>query len=216
MEEVGSPAHVHELNTDEGGLTPIGNWKSERKRLAMLGFSYEDGEIRRIEHEAEEVLAGLSEANVPELVERAKGEYRLNHQLEAIASWTKVALLEPGVADHYLGLGLALWAMKLESQAQAAFRHGLSLDPTHVDLGLRLADIDWRSGDFDRAAAGFEAVLDEDANNAEAWSRLARGHFYAERDAQAWAAIHRTQDLGGRIPPQMIVLLSARTPEPAR
>lgn len=197
-------------------MEPVSNWKSERKRLAMLGLSYENGVVQRVDHEAKDVLAGLSTADLPRLIEQATNEFQLNRQLDAIASWTKVALLAPDVADHYLSLGLALQGFKLETQAQAAFRHGLGLDPSHVDLNLRVADIHWRNGDFEQAAEGFEGVLGLDENNAEAWGRLARGHFYAERDAQAWEAIQRTQELGGRIPPQMIALLSARTPEPIR
>lgn len=201
---------------EQGGLEPVTNWKSERKRLAMLGLSYEGSVVQRVEAEAQNVLAGLSQADLPRLIEQATSEFQLNRQLDAIASWTRVALLAPDVADHYLSLGLALQGFKLETQAQTAFRHGLSLEPSHVKLNLEVAGIHWKNGDFDQAVEDFEGVLELDDKNAEAWGALARGHFYAERDAQAWEAIHRTQDLGGRIPPQMIALLSARTPEPIR
>lgn len=205
-----------------GGTEPVAQWKAERKRLAMLGLRYEGTQVQRVEEEAAAVLEGLSAADLSQLISRATEEYESNHQLDAIASWTRVVLLDPTEAEHYLHLGLALRGFKLETQAEAAFRHGLGLSPEHVELNLRVASMEWGAARLDEGAGFGEAVerygkvLQIDDRNAEAWSRLARAHFYAERDDEAWRAIQRTQELGGRIPAQMIALLSARTPEPTR
>ncbi len=199
-----------------GGVEPVANWKSERKRIAMLGLRYDGSSVERVDSEAQSVLTGLSAADLPRLIEEATAEYEANRQLDAIATWTQVALLEPAEADHYFHLGLALRGFKLESQAHAAFQHGLRLQPDHVELSLSVANLEWGAAEFDQAVERYGAVLDIDENNVDAWGRLARAHFYAERDSEAWDAIHRTQDLGGRIPAQMIALLSARTPDPTR
>ena len=201
---------------DTGGVEPVSNWKSERKRIAMLGLNYDSGMAVPVPSEVEEVLSGLSTDDLPRLQAEGREQMAGNRALEAIATYTRVVLLTEGVAEHYLDLGYSLLAFKLDDQGEAAYRTGLDLDPDNAELVYHVGDWDWRRGNFDEAVTRWERVLELDTEHGATWGRLARAHFYAERDMQAWDAFHRAEDLGEEMPPQMRDLLAARTPEPVR
>lgn len=204
-----------------GGAAPIApetSWKSERKRLAMLGLDYqtsaEGGRVVPAPREAREVLAGLGPADLDRLVAEGRAARAENRALDAIALGTRAVLLAPADAERYLELGEALHGFQLEDQALAAYRTGLELSPKHVKLTLRVGDAAWRRGSFDEAASLFQRATELDPESGEAWSLLVRAHFFAERDDACWLAVHRTEILGEEVPPQLRAQLSARTPEP--
>ena len=199
-----------------GGVEPVSNWKSERKRIAMLGLNYDSGRAVPVPHEVEEVLAGLSPDDVPRLLDEGREQMAGNRALEAIATYTRVVLLTEGTAEHYLDLAYSLLAFKLEDQGEAAYRTGLDLDPENAEFVYFVGDWDWRHGNRDEAVAKWERVLELDSDHGAAWGRLARAHYFAERDLEAWEAFHRAEDLGEEMPSQMRGLLAARTPEPIR
>ncbi len=201
---------------DVGGAEPVSNWKSERKRLAMLGLDYDSGRAVVVPREALEVLTGLSETDLPALRTEGAAQTQANDMLAAIATYTRIVLLEPGVAANYVPLGQSLLGFKLERQADAAYRTGLEVGPTSAELNFRVADFDWRAGNFAEALAGFERAVELDPDHAASWGRIARAHFFAERDVDAWTAVHRAEKLGEPMPPQLRDRLAARTPEPAR
>ena len=198
------------------GLEPVGDWRDERKRIAMLGLTYDSGRAVPVASEVPDVLAGLRKADVPRLIEEGRAAFAENRALDAIPAFTRVVLLEPEVADHYVELGAALYLVKLEKQTIAAFETGLEIDPSHAELNFRVADMADRANDDERAVALYERAIALDATHGRAWGRLARIHFFEQSDDAAWQAIHRAEDLGEAIPVQMKKLLSDRTPEPAR
>jgi len=198
------------------GLEPVSDWRDERKRIAMLGLSYETGRAVPVASEVPGVLAGLGDGDVPRLLEEGRAAYAENRALDAIPAFTRVVLLEPTVAGHYVELGTALYSFKLEKQAIAAFETGLALDPNDAELNFRVADMADRANDDERAVALYQHAIALDATHGRAWGRLARIHFFEQDDDAAWQAIHRAEELGEAIPVQMRKLLSDRTPEPAR
>lgn len=203
-----------------GGLSPDLNWKVERKRLAMLGLSYESGRARVVPSEAASLLAKAGDPIDAKLLPQLQREGQValaeNRALDGIALFTKAVLLEPGVADHYVPLGRALQAFNLESQAIAAWETGHELDPDHVQLTFHVADMAYRQGDRDRACALYQRTLDLDPEHAATWGRLARISYYDESDDEAWREIHRAEELGEAIPALMRARLAARSPEPQR
>ncbi len=209
------------VGTGGGGAappTPDASWKSERKRLAMLGLEYqigeEEGRVVPAADEAREVLAGLGPADLDRLIAEGLAARAENRALDAIALTTRAVLLAPEDAERYLELGESLDGFLLEEQALAAYRTGLELSPKHVELTLRVGDAAWRRGSFDKAVSLFHRATELDPDSGEAWSQLARAHFFAGRDDACWRAMHRAEALGESVPPQLRAQLSARTPEP--
>lgn len=203
-------------NADGEGLEPVTDWKSERKRIAMLGLAYDTGRAVPVAEEARDLLDGLTTDDVPALLAEGRAALEVNHALDAIPFFTKAVLLQPDVAEHYLPLGLALQAFKLEAQAIAAWETGHEVDPANAELTFRVADMAWRYDDAERAMELYERTLELDPDHAATWGRLARIRFYAEADESAWQAVHRAEDLGEDIPPVLRQRLAARSPEPVR
>ena len=205
-----------EAAPENGGLEPVTNWKSERKRIAMLGLAYDSGRAVPVPEEADEVLAGLDAGDVGRFVAEGRAALEVNDALAAIPAFTRAALLDPGPAERWLDLGKALRAFKLESQSRAAWETGLEANPDDVELLFHVADMDARLGDTERAIELFERAVELDPGHGGAWGRLARIHYYANDDGAAWTAFHRAEDNGEPMPPQMRDLLASRTPEPLR
>ncbi len=205
-----------EAHLEGGGLSPVLNGKNERKRLAMLGLDYGSGRAVRVPAEAEALLFGLSPSNLQALAAEGQAALDENRALAAIPAFTKVVLLEPNMAEHYLPLGFALRAFKLESQAIAAWETGHELDPTHPDLAFRVADMAHRYGDSARAITLYNQTVKTHPGHGPTWGRLARLRYFEESDDAAWDAIHRAEELGEPIPLVMRSSLAARSPEPKR
>lgn len=197
------------------GLEPVSDWRSERKRIAMLGLDYSTGRVVPTA-EARTVLSGLDAGDVPALLEEGRLAFAENRALDAIPAFTRVVLLEPQVAEHYVELGTALYSFKLEPQAIAAYETGMELDPQDAELVFHVADMADRLGDDERALTLYERAVAIDANHGRAWGRLARLHYYAQEDDAAWVAVHQAEANGEDMPVVLRNTLASRTPEPAR
>ncbi len=218
-EAVPEPVSAQEVAHEGGGARPVSqdpDWKDERKRRALLGLSYESGRATPVPDELREVLAGLDAADLPRLIPEGRAALAGNRALDAIALFTRAALLTPEDPERYVDLGQSLHAFKLARQASAAYRTGLELAPDHAELNFRVGDAAWRGGDFEEAVALFERAVRLDPEHSRAWGRLVRAHCFAERDDAAWRAVHRAEELGEPIPPQLRDRLAARTPQPVR
>lgn len=209
-----------ETTGEPGGFAPQGNWKAERKRLAMRGLRYDSGRVCVDETEGPGVLASLGDASVPAIRTSLLREGRValgeNRALDAIALFTRLVLLEPRVAEHYVPLGRALLSFNLEAQAIAAWETGLELDPEHAQLNFHVADMAYRGGDRARARQLFERATRVDPNHGPAWGRLARMAFLEGSDEAAWHAVHRAESAGETVPKVLRARLAARSPEPRR
>jgi Flp pilus assembly protein TadD len=166
--------------------------------------------------EARTVLADLTAQDLPDLIARGRDALAENRALDATARFTRAALLAPEDPERYVDLGHALHASRLERQAFAAYRTGLDLAPEHAELTFLVADAAWRGGEFEDAMGLFARATQLDREHGGAWGRLARGHFFAGRDDAAWRCVHRAEELGETIPPQLRERLAARTSEPVR
>lgn len=214
--ESGSAAEVAREGVGAQPSSQDPDWRDERKHRALLGLSYESGRAVPVAEELREVLAGLDAADLPRLITEGREALGENRTLAAIALFTRAALLTPEDPERYVELGRSLHASTLEHHASAAYRTGLELAPDHAELTFRVGDAAWRRGEFAEALALFGRAVRLDPDHSRAWGRLARAHFFAERDDAAWHAVHRAEELGEPIPPQLRDRLTARTPEPVR
>ncbi len=78
-DDSGLPGPVQNPQLAGGGTEPVSNWKSERKRIAMLGLNYESGKVLRVESEASQVLAELSKADLSRLSREGSRQYERHH-----------------------------------------------------------------------------------------------------------------------------------------
>lgn len=198
------------------GLSPASAGKNERKHQAMKGLDYSSGRAVRVPEDAAGVLAAAGSPTVASSLAAGHRALQANLAIDAIKGFTRAVLLEGEAADHYHHLGLALRAIKLESEARAAWETGHELDPTHVELSFRTADMAYRFDDRERAIALFGQTVELDPNHGPSWGRLARIWYFDGADQKAWDAIHRADDLAESIPSVMRARLSARTPDPRR
>jgi tetratricopeptide (TPR) repeat protein len=208
------PEHAPVL--DNGGAEPVSNWKDEEKRLAMRGLAYDSGRALIVDAEARHVVPRPDPALADGALAEGRELLERNRALEALGAFTRAVLHDPARGDGYLGLGEAFLLKKMNAQAEAALCTGLERAPASAELTFRVADVTWRRGDRDAATAGFAAAVRLDSAHVAAWQRLMRAHYYAEDDRAAWSALHRVEDLGGDVPPQLRERLASRTPEPLR
>ncbi|MEM9379356.1 MAG: tetratricopeptide repeat protein [Planctomycetota bacterium] len=194
-----------------GDMEPVVHWKSERKRIARLGLAYDTGRAVRAEAEARDVLEGLDAEDIESLEAAAKAEYARNDQLAAIASWTRVVLLEP-TPERWVSLGRSLRGFKMADEAEAAFRTALDLDPDHASAVLEVAQLDAGHGDFAAAIDLYRRAAELAPRDGEPWARLARLHFLGGDDALAREAVVAAQARGARVPSQLIAALEERSP----
>ena len=109
-------------------------------------------------------------------------------------------LLDPQNADAYRGLGIVASAQPTPDAAIGLLTSGLSLAPTN---GLLLSDLGTsyliRYGQTKKKkdlATGLDLLQRATTlgpTNANAWQELARGLYYQEKYAEAWAAVHKGQ-----------------------
>ncbi len=109
-------------------------------------------------------------------------------------------LLDPRNADAYRGLGIIASAQPTPDAAIALLSSGLALAPANPlllrDLGashlLRYARTK-KKKDLTQGFGLLERATTLDASDAVAWQQLARGFYYQEKYAEAWAALHKGQ-----------------------
>jgi Flp pilus assembly protein TadD len=189
-----------------GGVSP--DWRRERERRAIRGLRYDTGRVEIDESFAATVpnRGGLGAAEA----EYARGVALLadNHQLEALATFTRAVIMAPDQAEFYAGLGRVLmYQGGLSQQAFAALRTGLDLDPNSIELHYLLADLYNRVHERAAAEGEYQTVLSLDPSNGEAHARLATLAYYDGDTATAWEHYHAAEALGGSLPTVLASLL---------
>ncbi len=139
-----------------------------------------------------------------------------NQRTEAIKAYADAVRSAPDLAELYRGLGEALNSKGKTEYAIAAFRTALEIDPDFVEATYSLAITLSMADERDEAIEQMQRVLELDPNHAKAHERLAIWHYYAEDYGTAWQHTHTAQDFGHAMPPQFLVLLDAKAPEPQR
>ena len=111
-------------------------------------------------------------------------------------------LLDPKNADAYRGLGIVASARPTPDAAIGLLTTGLALAPANAlllsDLGTSHLIRYGQTKKKKDLAAGLDLLqraTAADATNANAWQELARGLYYQEKYAEAWAAVHKGQSL---------------------
>lgn len=131
-------------------------------------------------------------------------------------------LLDPRNADAYRGLGVVASTQPTADAAIGLLTSGLALAPTNTlllsDLGashlLRYGQTK-KKKDLTTGTELLQRATTLDAANAVAWQQLARGYYYQEKFAEAWAAVHKGQALStGSLDFDLVSDLLAKLPDP--
>lgn len=128
-------------------------------------------------------------------------EYLSENQPDTATYRFNVAwLLNPQNADVYRGLGVVASAQPTPDAAIGLLTKGLALDPTSTllmsDLGASYLNRYGQTKKKKDLAAGLDLLqraTTAGPANAVAWQHLARGLYYQEKYAEAWAAVHKGQ-----------------------
>jgi len=107
-------------------------------------------------------------------------------------------LLNPKNADAYRGLGIVASSAATPDEAIKLLQQGLALAPTNgllqSDLGtsylIRYGQTK-KKKDLNAGIELLERATAADPANAIAWQQLARGYYYQDKYAEAWAAVHK-------------------------
>ena len=150
-------------------------------------------------------------------------EYLSENQPDTAAYRFNLAwLLDPKNADAYRGLGIVASAQPTPDAAIALLSTGLALAPTNSfllsDLGashlIRYGQTR-KKKDLTAGLDLLQRATTLDAANANAWQELARGLYYQEKYAEAWAAVHKGQALSpGSLNFGLVSDLLAKLPDP--
>ncbi|MDO7845111.1 hypothetical protein Q5H92_01995 [Hymenobacter sp. M29] len=110
-------------------------------------------------------------------------------------------LLDPKNAEAYRGLGIVASSQPTPDAAIAILSQGLALAPTNSamlsDLGtsyLLRYNQTKKKKDLTTGIDLLQRATAADPANAEGWQQLARGYYYQEKYAEAWAAVHKGQN----------------------
>ncbi len=138
--------------------------------------------------------------------------YRLN------LAW----LLNPQNAEAYRGLGIIASRQPTPDAAIGLLAKGLAISPSSTllmsDLGasylIRYAQ-DKKKKDLTAGMALLEKATALEPTNANAWQQLARGYYYQEKYPEAWAAVHKGQNVSvSSLDFELISDLLAKLPDP--
>ena len=108
--------------------------------------------------------------------------------------------LEPERSITLLALGLALNGRKQYAEARAALRHGLELDPDHLETIAALAEAEAGAGDLREAESHARRVLARASTHATAHFVIGLVLMHQERYADARDALERAVAAGASSP----------------
>ena len=150
-------------------------------------------------------------------------EYLRDNQPDTAAYRFNLAwLLNPQNAEAYRGLGVVASAQPTPDASIGLLAQGLALAPTSPlllsDLGTSYLIRYGQAKKKKDLLAGLDLLqraTATDPTNAVAWQQLARGFYYQEKYAEAWAAVHKGQALSvGSLDFGLITDLLAKLPDP--
>lgn len=190
------------------------DWKKLQSWLALRGLEF-SGDTVSIDRGAagEVTIARTTEAS-DQSVLLSREFLAINARVKAMGAARDAVIADPSNADAFRALGEALRSKRQDDKALAAFATASRLAPESAPIRADLADAHNRVGELDAARAEYAAAIELDPAFAHAHARLAILDYYAGSDASAWRHLREAERLGATVPPQFVVLLSERTPEP--
>jgi tetratricopeptide (TPR) repeat protein len=213
---VDSPAP---LTVDAARPVELDQVRSHKKQLedeAMRGLLYGSGRVEIDAAVAPELVATRDADEARRELARGYELLAANRRNDAVAAMTRAVLLAPERADGYEGLGDALINRRKYSEAGAAFRTALELDPGSASLHFKWADVLVRGDDRAGAIEELRVAAGLDPQGGEIRERLAIQLYYTNQPDLAWREVQRAEELGHPVPPQFRALLAGRLPEPQR
>ena len=147
---------------------------------------------------------------------------RENKPDTAVYRFNLAWLLNPQNAEAYRGLGIVASAQATPEAAIGLLNKGLAIAPTNSammsDLGasyLIRYNLTKKKKDLITGLDLLQRATTADPTNAVAWQQLARGLYYQEKYAEAWAAVHKGQNAGvSSLDFDLVTDLLAKLPDP--
>jgi tetratricopeptide (TPR) repeat protein len=154
------------------------------------------------------------EAAAARHVARADELLATNRVMDAMEQYGLAARQDPELADAYVGLGSMLQRKGKPDHAVAAYRTAIDRDDRHLEARYQLAMALWTLTRQDEAITEMNALLALDEAFAKAHERLAVWNYYVADYPAAWRHLHRAEELGQAVPPQLVTLLQGQMTDP--
>ena len=191
-------------------------YKTQRKREAMRGLTYDTGRVLIDEKVAPEIAEpGTREEALALYDEANRVLFQENRGLDAIKLLTRAIIMQPSEAILYTGLGNALFGEKEDAKALAAFETAVDVDPRLVEGWRGLGDAAVRVGDRRRGVEAWRTALELEPTDANITWRLAVQEYYLGNLGEAWDLAMEAERLGEAAPPQFIEHLNEALQEQA-
>lgn len=196
---VGCANEVANTPTGSASANPVENYKDQRMREAMRGLDYSSGRVV-LTREAATIASRGTTAEAAKLDREADQLFDKNDFPVTIAAYTKAVIVDPTRAETYLGLSQALLGKGKESEAQAALRTALDLEPNNLQAHVLLARTIDRKGVSEPTIDAWNEVLAIDAKHGEAHARIAIATYYQGDAVGSLRHIESAEKNGGEVP----------------
>jgi tetratricopeptide (TPR) repeat protein len=170
-------------------------------REALRGLSFDRGVVTLTAESGQIGRRGTLDEGA-RLAAEAERIFQTNDFPAAVAAYAKSVIVAPSRSESYLGLGNALAPAGYVTEAEAAFRTALGLDPKSLAAKTAIARLVDSRGDAAATIAAWKSVLAQDPKSAEAHGRIAIATYYQGDVAGAWRHIAACERLGGSVPAQ--------------
>lgn len=124
----------------------------------------------------------------------AKGELD-----QAISNYNKAIEISPILADAYNNRGLAYTRKGEYDLAVADFNKAIDLNPKFDRAYNNLGNAYVAKGDPERAVLNYNKAISINGKLADAYHNRGLAHYFQQQYDQAWADVHKAQDLGYQV-----------------
>ncbi|MEZ6243744.1 MAG: hypothetical protein R3B57_11965 [Phycisphaerales bacterium] len=207
-----SPVSLSREHEEEGGRPD--DWEERQVWLARRGLEFTGDGVRIDEALARDLEYEPGPAASRERVSRSAEFLSHNAVIRAIGAARDAVLADRTNASAYAALGRALIAEREDDLALDAYKTASRLDPGSAPIRAALGDAFNRNGERESARSSYQQAVGLDPTDAKSFGRLAVLDYYLGDDLAAWRHAREAERLGGGVPPQFLVLLRERTPEP--
>jgi tetratricopeptide (TPR) repeat protein len=119
--------------------------------------------------------------------------------------------VNPQFAQSYIDRGNADFRQGRFSQAVFAFKKAVELKADDGDAYYNLALAYYRQGNLDQAIFNYNKAIEISPKDAQSYSDRAVIYYQLKRYDKAWSDVHKLQQLGAGVNPQLISALNATT-----
>ncbi len=136
-------------------------------------------------------------AEIAEMMDTAVRHHQAGRHAEAVAGYRQLLRADPGQAEVYVNIGIALKAQGQPGEAAACYRQAIQLKPELVEAHYNLANVLKEQGRFDQAVESYEHAVRLKPDFAQACYNLGNTLRSCGRPVEAIENYHRAVRLKG-------------------